>query len=107
MIADGYWALPLRIVPAGRSPSTCAGNPAVQRWSKIIIRQPGWHGNGCIEPGNRIWSSMLPIGCYDPAPAAVIPEKSGIQRIPGTGQPAFGQTVRIPACAGKTIAGEA
>ena len=48
---------------------------------------------------------MLPIGYFDPAPAAVIPEKSGIQRIPDIGQPAFGQTVRIPACAERTIAG--
>ena len=52
------------------------------------------------DPGRCARANAL-----DSWPASVFPVKSGIRRIPGTGEPSFGRTFRIPAGAGKTIAG--
>jgi hypothetical protein len=54
---------------------------------------------------NHIWNSTPGIAPFDSGPAAVIPEKSGIRKIFGIGELSFGQTFRIPPCAGKTISG--
>ena len=56
--------------------------------------------------GHRIWNFVPRIGPFDSGSVAVIPEKSGIQRILGPGNLSFGQTFRIPACAGKKVSPE-
>ncbi len=48
---------------------------------------------------------MPRIGLFDSGPIAVIPGKSGIQRILGPGELSFGQTFHIPACAGRRLPG--